>query len=62
VDRDDSFKGAIGDAVPLEDTSRKLVLDGRRPEFIPDIEALAAHLCCIAAARCAPTMRNRRNS
>lgn len=42
--RDEVFKVAIGDAVPLEDTYCKLVLEGRLPEYIPDVERLAETL------------------
>lgn len=42
--RDDTFKVAIGDAVPLEDTYCRLVLEGRLPEYLSDVERLAEQL------------------
>ena len=44
LDRDDVFELAIGDAVALEDTYCRLVLEGRLPEYIPDVDRLAATL------------------
>ncbi len=44
LDRDDQFNLAVGDTVPLEDTYCKLVLEGRLPEYIPDVQGLAERL------------------
>lgn len=45
LDHDDAaFKLAIGDAVPLEETYCRLVLEGKLPEYIPDVAGLAATL------------------
>jgi GAF domain-containing protein len=44
VDQDGVFTLAIGDAVPLEETYCRLVLDGQLPEYIPDVQRLAETL------------------